>query len=108
MSEVSKPKSDTLSQERTYHFEWLDEALECWKREAISTDEKIEGMNVVEQIKVRLQPVPEKKLNEFAAHWWRILKDYQSGKMAGQLTNLIKAMLEEYDTLKESSDEKIS
>ena len=59
---------------------------------------KREGIKVIE---ILPEPVPEAKMKEFVAHWWRILKDYQSGKMAGQLTNLIKTMLEEYDMLKE-------
>jgi len=60
---------------------------------------------VVKRIKSLLIPVPEEKFDEFVAHWWRILKDYQSGKMAGQLTNLIKTMLKEYDNLREGKEE---
>jgi len=104
MSEVSKPKSDTLSREQL--IEWANSGLKGIlhyieirdppiKHEAIK-----EAKQAYEQIKAMLQPVPEEKSRKFVEKW---SNEIDSHVYKGWIfdIDLIKQMLKEYDELKE-------
>ena len=100
MSEVSKPKSNTLSREE------LEDEIMLAMNSAVAKahqqypyrKKRIEQAR--QQIKAMLQPVPEEKSRKFVEKW---SNEIDSHVYKGWIfdIDLIKQMLKEYDELKE-------
>lgn len=72
-------------------IEWLDEALECWRNEAISINEKIEGEEIKDQISKLIEEKP-KVTKAFVEKWaW---KEYKFGTPAQRIILLTKMLIE--------------